>query len=805
MSKKRKEFEQWGDMTARLFPELYYTDIENKTPKFEDQRVIARTVTFQVTDACNLACKYCYQINKGRRRMSMETAKKFVDLLLDADESNKYINPSISPFIIIEFIGGEPLLEIDLIDEIMTYFTEQAFVKRHPWATRYMVSLCSNGVLYFEPNVQRFFRKHKNHLSLNITIDGNKELHDSCRVFPDGRPSYDMAVAAAKDWMDNKHGYMGSKITIAPGNITYLYDALVHMIDLGYLEINANCVYEEGWNIEYARELYNQMKHFSDYLLDNNLDEVYCSLYEEHFFHPKEEGDDENWCWGAGTPILTDHGYVPIENIQVGDLVYTHDGTLKPVINVMSHRAENVVNIKMSGVFDLVCTDNHKLFTRMFKHRGHKGEKHYEPINKSAVKDIRHEDLIKLFQLPTNDLGETNPIAYIVGRYIGDGWSYCENTGHVICCSFDEKDMLKEQLSKANIGYYTNENEPVVEFIIGRDTNNENNVRLHDILKECGQLAHGKKVPSICLGWNKQSLLELIRGYIDANGYISTNGQFRINTVSYRLAQDVMLILRTLGFTPTCYKNNGIKDRYEIYFYPDPDRAKYVHFEDNELYTFGLKYEEVEPQTVYNITVAENHSYVAGGIVSSNCGGTGVMLSCDPGGYLYPCIRYMESSLGDEQEPMRIGHVDFGLETNDKEVQIVKCLNCITRRTQSTDECYYCPIAEGCSWCSAYNYQVFGTADKRATYICEMHKARSLANVYYWNKRYKKNNEDKKYYMWCPKEWAIPIIGENEYKYLLDISGSKEYSTSKPEEYTFSNYEKSTDFIKQRNDIVYES
>ena len=616
MNKKRKEFEQWGDMTARLFPELYYTDIENKTPKFEDQRVIARTVTFQVTDACNLACKYCYQINKGRRRMSIETAKKFVDLLLDADESNKYINPSISPFIIIEFIGGEPLLEIDLIDEIMTYFTEQAFVKRHPWATRYIVSLCSNGVLYFEPNVQRFFRKHKNHLSLNITIDGNKELHDSCRVFPDGSPSYDMAVAAAKDWMDNKHGYMGSKITIAPGNITYLYDALVHMIDLGYLEINANCVYEEGWNIEYARELYNQMKHFSDYLLDNNLDEVYCSLYEEHFFHPKEEGDDENWCWGTGTPILTDHGYIPIENIKVGDLVYTHDGTLKPVTNVMCHHAENTVTILLDGIKPMVCTDNHKIFVKA----GNSTER-------VMVKNITSQDLIMVHNDHTHDMSD---------------------------------------------------------FI----------------------------------------------------------------------------------------------------------------FDNDNIWAGNLKLSAAEPQTVYNITVAENHSYVAGGIVSSNCGGTGVMLSCDPDGYLYPCIRYMESSLGDDQEPMRIGHVDFGIETNDKEIQIVKCLNCITRRTQSTDECYYCPIAEGCSWCSAYNYQIFGTADKRATYICEMHKARALANVYYWNKRYKKNNEDKKYHMWCPKEWALPIIGEKEYEYLLNISESKEYSTSKPEEYTFSNYEKSTDFIK---------
>ena len=250
MTKKRRRFEQYGDHKARLYPHLHRLA--------SGERVLSRTVTFQVTDACNLACTYCYQINKGTRRMSFEVAKKFVDLLFDEEKNNGYINYKISPFIIIDFIGGEPLLEIELIDKIVDYFIEKAFQLEHPWATRYCISLCSNGVLYFDPKVQRFFNKHKNHISLNITIDGNKELHDSCRIFPDGRPSYDLAVAAAKDWMD-KGGYMGSKITIAPGNVQFLNEALLHMIELGYEEINANCVYEDGWTIEHAKELYNQM------------------------------------------------------------------------------------------------------------------------------------------------------------------------------------------------------------------------------------------------------------------------------------------------------------------------------------------------------------------------------------------------------------------------------------------------------------------------------------------------------------------------------------------------------------------
>lgn len=137
------------------------------------------------------------------------------------------------------------------------------------------------------------------------------------------------------------------------------------------------------------------------------------------------------------------------------------------------------------------------------------------------------------------------------------------------------------------------------------------------------------------------------------------------------------------------------------------------------------------------------------------------MLSCDPDGYLYPCIRYMESSLGNSQEPYRIGNVWDGLAQEKLYCDRIDCMNCINRRTESTDECFYCPIAEGCSYCSAYNYEVYGTPDSRATFICDMHKARALANYYYWSRQ---NIETK---VWIPKEEALKIIDEDEWNLLV--------------------------------------
>lgn len=89
--------------------------------------------------------------------------------------------------------------------------------------------------------------------------------------------------------------------------------------------------------------------------------------------------------------------------------------------------------------------------------------------------------------------------------------------------------------------------------------------------------------------------------------------------------------------------------------------------------------------------------------------------------------------------------------------------------TITTDECFYCPIAAGCSNCSGYDYQVNGTPDSKATYICVMHKARALGNLYFWNKYYRKNNMNKRMKNYVPDEWALEIISESELNMLKEL------------------------------------
>lgn len=120
----------------------------------EDQ-TMAKTATIQVTDNCNLSCTYCYQINKCTHSIDIETGKKFIDDLLTGvyDSYGEYDK---AQGIILEFIGGEPFLEIDKIAIFTDYFIQRMIDMNHRWLHRFRISICSNGVLYFHPKVQAY-------------------------------------------------------------------------------------------------------------------------------------------------------------------------------------------------------------------------------------------------------------------------------------------------------------------------------------------------------------------------------------------------------------------------------------------------------------------------------------------------------------------------------------------------------------------------------------------------------------------------------------------------------------------------
>lgn len=275
-----------------------------------DDRCKCPVVTFQVTDDCCLKCSYCYQINKGHRMMTKEIGKAGIDLLFkmyDKNDENAFINHHTAG-LIIEFIGGEPFMNIDTISYISDYFMDQLIERNHPWLGNFRFSIASNGLLYFEEKVQQYIHKYQRFLALTISVDGPKELHDTCRVDHDGNGSFDQSIKA---WDANKKllGIADTKITFAPENLPYMNEIFNFFIARGAQMIYANPIYEHEWTIEEAHFYYTNLIKLADILLNTlttTQTTITSSLFDETIGKPITLANDQNYCGGDGSMLAFD-------------------------------------------------------------------------------------------------------------------------------------------------------------------------------------------------------------------------------------------------------------------------------------------------------------------------------------------------------------------------------------------------------------------------------------------------------------------------------------------------------------------
>ena len=266
---------------------------------------IAKNITFIVTKDCQLACKYCYLIGKNNKeRMSFEIAKQAIDYILNNE--NEFKEDSV----VWDFIGGEPFLEIDLIDKICDYLKIEMFRREHHWFNSYRFSFSTNGLNYHTDKVQHFIEKNKEHLSVGITIDGTKQKHDLNRIYKQNgdeeRGSYDDVVKNIPLWL-KQFPNAGTKVTISSEDIPYIKESVLHLFSLGIHEVNINCVFEDVWKEGDDKLFELQLLELADKIIDEGwYNNNACSFFSEIIGKPLDiEKDNQNWC-GAGIMLAVD-------------------------------------------------------------------------------------------------------------------------------------------------------------------------------------------------------------------------------------------------------------------------------------------------------------------------------------------------------------------------------------------------------------------------------------------------------------------------------------------------------------------
>lgn len=248
-------------------------------------------ITFVVTKACQLQCKYCYLVGKNQKgRMSFDIAQKAIDNILN--EKRFLSIPSIT----FDFIGGEPLLEIELLENITSYIMFATRKLAHPWMDNFHLKITTNGLLYCDDKVQRYINKYRDKLRLSISFDGIRSKHDLNRIFPNGQGSYDKVMASIPLWRE-QFPEEGTKMVVSHEDLQFVKDSAIFLMHLGIKVFDINTVLEDVWKSGDDAIYEKQLIELADYIIDNDLEEdVRISVFDPNIGMPLDKDQKLNPC-----------------------------------------------------------------------------------------------------------------------------------------------------------------------------------------------------------------------------------------------------------------------------------------------------------------------------------------------------------------------------------------------------------------------------------------------------------------------------------------------------------------------------
>ena len=169
-----------------------------KAPEYTTHLYKSVTFCLEISDACNLRCRYCFNGNKSGKKMSFDIAKDALDMLFSTFSSaEKYF---------IDLSGaGEPLLNLDLIERLAKYASE----KSDELDREVTVCFVSNGVLLSSSMAQKL---QSLGVLFGVSLDGPEQNHDAFRVFPDGKGTHKLVLDNAKSIQHRQ--FVGCAVTL---------------------------------------------------------------------------------------------------------------------------------------------------------------------------------------------------------------------------------------------------------------------------------------------------------------------------------------------------------------------------------------------------------------------------------------------------------------------------------------------------------------------------------------------------------------------------------------------------------------
>lgn len=183
---------------------------------------------------CELRCRYCYIPKQDGRVMSPETLERSIDLLLSSDR----------PELILQFFGGEALLEWDLVQRAVTYGAAQA----RRLGRRLQFILSSNG---FSLTAEKLAWLKGHDVKLELSLDGDRDTQNRFRrALKRGEDSYDHGIAPRAGIILESGLPYDVIMVVHPANVDKMPANFFHVASLGFERIQINFALGSTWTPE---------------------------------------------------------------------------------------------------------------------------------------------------------------------------------------------------------------------------------------------------------------------------------------------------------------------------------------------------------------------------------------------------------------------------------------------------------------------------------------------------------------------------------------------------------------------------
>lgn len=208
------------------------------------------SITFNITNSCQLNCRYCFEHSKNGLFLSLDDMKTTLDYLYErSDKSSVFY---------VAFFGGEPLLRWNDIKALISYANEKNYLIEWSFTTNFVYQFTDDDMTFIEDN----------NVYILVSIDGDKDTHDLNRC-----NSYNSVVSNIErfkkyDLMNRLEG----RITFTPETVDKLSHNVEHLFNLGFIELGFYPVSDVYWEEEKLKVLVDQVSIISDWLIDKYND-----------------------------------------------------------------------------------------------------------------------------------------------------------------------------------------------------------------------------------------------------------------------------------------------------------------------------------------------------------------------------------------------------------------------------------------------------------------------------------------------------------------------------------------------------